>query len=116
MGDLIELHRTSKTGKLVQAPPPQRRKNAEVRSREYLTPAEVEAMIYAAKGSGRHGRRDAALIILTYRHALRVSELVALRKDQVDFEQGTLHVNRLKNGVPSVHPLRGSEIRALRQL
>ena len=56
------------------------------------------------------------MILLAYRHALRVSELVALRKDQVDFEQGTLHVNRLKNGVPSVHPLRGLEIRTLRQL
>jgi type 1 fimbriae regulatory protein FimE len=41
---------------------------------------------------------------------------VALRWDQVDLEQGLLHVSRLKNGVPSTHPLRGSEIRALRRL
>ena len=31
-------------------------------------------------------------------------------------KQGTLHVNRLKNGIPSVHPLGGSELRALRKL
>jgi type 1 fimbriae regulatory protein FimB/type 1 fimbriae regulatory protein FimE len=45
-----------------------------------------------------------------------VSELVALRWDQVDLEQGLLHVCRLKNGVPSTHPLRGPEIRAMRRL
>jgi type 1 fimbriae regulatory protein FimB/type 1 fimbriae regulatory protein FimE len=45
-----------------------------------------------------------------------VSELVALRWDQVDLEQGLLHVSRLKNGVPSTHPIRGPEIRALRRL
>jgi type 1 fimbriae regulatory protein FimB/type 1 fimbriae regulatory protein FimE len=73
-------------------------------------------MVEAAKETGRHGHRDSTLILLSYRHALRVSELVALRRDQVDLNAGTLHVNRLKNGTPSVHPLRGSELRALRRL
>lgn len=73
-------------------------------------------MLVAARGSGRHGHRDEALILLTYRHGLRVSELVALRWDQVDLDAGTLHVNRIKNGVAGVHPLRGPELRALRQL
>ncbi len=49
-------------------------------------------------------------------HGLRVSELVALRWDQVDLEQGMLHVRRRKNGIPSTHPLRGPELRALRKL
>jgi len=49
-------------------------------------------------------------------HGLRVSELVALRWDQIDLEQGLLHVSRLKHGVPSTHPLRGPEIRALRRV
>jgi type 1 fimbriae regulatory protein FimB/type 1 fimbriae regulatory protein FimE len=51
-----------------------------------------------------------------YRHGLRVSETVALRWEQADLKAGLLHVNRLKNGVPSTHPLRGPELRALRQL
>jgi type 1 fimbriae regulatory protein FimB/type 1 fimbriae regulatory protein FimE len=116
MNRVIQLPQTSKTGKSPEPRPPKRVPNAEVRSREYLTPTEVDAMIVAAKGAGRHGHRDSTILLLTYRHALRVSELAALRRDRVDLEQGTLHVNRLKNGTPSVHPLRGPEIRALRKL
>ena len=96
--------------------PPKRLPNKAVRSREYLTPDEVEGLITAAKNTGRHGHRDATLILLEYRHGFRVSELIALRWDQIDLKQGLLHVNRLKNGTPSNHPIRGPEIRALRRL
>ncbi len=70
----------------------------------------------AAGKVGRHGHRDATLLLLAYRHALRVSELVSLLWDAVDLKAGQLHVARLKNGLPSVHPLRGPELRALRRL
>ncbi len=96
--------------------PPRRPCNAEVRSREYLTPDEVEVLIKAAKCTGRHGHRDATLILISYRHGLRVSELIALRWDQVDLKAGRLHVVRLKHGSPSTHPLRGPELRALRKV
>ena len=96
--------------------PPRRMPNAAVRSREYLTGDEVDKLTTAARKVGRHRHRDATLIVIAYRHALRVSELIALRWDQVDLKQGLLHVSRLKNGTPSVHPLRGPEIRALRRL
>lgn len=56
------------------------------------------------------------MILLAYRHAFRVSELVSLRWDQVDLAQGRLHVRRRKNGNPSTHPLHGPELRALRRL
>ena len=102
----------TKNGKV----PPRRRTNAEVRSREFLTPDEIEKLMAAAGRVGRYRHRDKTLILLAYRHALRVSELVALRWDQVDLTQGLLHVTRLKNGVPSTHPLRGPELRALRRL
>jgi integrase len=55
---------------------------------------------------GRHVHRDSTLILLAYRHGLRVSELVALRWEQLDLKQGLLHVTRLKNGIASTHPLR----------
>jgi type 1 fimbriae regulatory protein FimE len=96
--------------------PPRRVANRERRTREHLTPQEVAKLINAAGRVGRYGHRDAALILLAYRHGLRVSELVAMRWDQIDLEQGLLHVSRVKSGVPSTHPLRGLEIRALRRL
>ena len=110
-------------GKKAKAPnivngkvPPPRRKNKDLRSREHLTSDEVDRLIASARSLGRHGHRDATLILIAYRHGLRVSELVALRWDMVDLKQGLLHVNRLKNGVTSTHPLRGPELRALRKL
>lgn len=96
--------------------PPRRVPNASVRSREYLTPDEVKMLMTAARKIGRHGHRDATLILLAYRHGLRVSELVALRWDQIDLKRGTVHVTRAKNGSDAVHPLRGLELRALRRL
>ncbi len=56
------------------------------------------------------------MILLAYRHGLRVSELIALRWDQLDLDQGFFHVQRLKRGMPSTHPLTAGEIRALRRL
>lgn len=95
---------------------PVRRRNADYRSREYLSEKEVVSVMTAAATQGRHGLRDSALILIAYRHGLRVSELVSLRWDQIDLAQGLVHIARLKNGVASVHPLRGPELRALRRL
>jgi len=96
--------------------PPRRLSNASRRKREYLTPDEIEKLLQASSKLGRHGARDRTLILLAYRHGLRVSELVSLRWDQVDLKAGLLHVARLKNGLASTHPIRGLELRALREL
>jgi type 1 fimbriae regulatory protein FimB/type 1 fimbriae regulatory protein FimE len=97
--------------------PPRRLANAVRRPREYLTAGEVERLIPAARSRpGRHGHRDATMILMAFRHGLRVSELCALRWDMLDLGQGHLHVHRLKNGRPGVHTVRGSELRALRRL
>jgi type 1 fimbriae regulatory protein FimE len=90
--------------------------NAAYRSREYLTEAEVEPPIEAARKRGRNGSRDAAAILLAYRHGLRAQELCSLRWSQIDLKHGRLHVNRAKGGIESVHPLHGPELRALRPL
>ena len=62
-------------------------------------------MIEAAKGN-RYGHRDATMILMAYRHGLRVSELVDLRWDQIDFDRATLAVRRVKQGTPehASHP------------
>src|ERR1700730_9357184 len=59
--------------------PPRRQSNLDRRTREYLTPAEVEKLLQASSKVGRHGARDRTLILLAYRHGLRVSELVTMR-------------------------------------
>jgi integrase len=92
-----------------------RRPNAELRTREYLTPGEVETLIEAAK-SNRRGHRDATMILIAFRHGLRAVEVCDLRWDQVDFDGAVLHVCRVKNGTPSTHPMSGDELRALRRL
>ena len=89
--------------------------NGNYRTREYLTEREVERLMKAA-GDNRHGQRDGTMILLAFRHGLRASELCSLRWDQVDLAHGRLHVCRLKNGMASVHPLTGAELRALRRL
>jgi integrase len=95
---------------------PVRPPNSDLRTREYLTPAEVEKLIKTAK-DGRYGHRDATLILIAFRHGLRASEICDLEWSQVEFgRSASLHVRRAKNGKPSVHPLRGDEIRALREL
>jgi len=94
---------------------PRRGRNGDLRTREYLTETEVERLMKASTGN-RHGHRDATMILVTYRHGLRVSELVDLRWDQVDFRTATLHVRRAKQGTPSTHPIIGDELRALRRL
>ena len=94
---------------------PVRKPNAELRTREYLTDAEVESLTEAAKGN-RYGHRDATMILMGYRHGFRPSELVDLRWDQIDFERATLAVRRAKRGTPSTHPIIGDEMRALRRL
>lgn len=96
--------------------PPRKPRNVDRRAREYLTPAEVERLIKAAGRIGRHQARDATLVLLMYRHALRVSETSHLRWDQIDLDMALLHVRRVKSGVPSAHPLHGPELRALRKL
>src|SRR5438128_6267813 len=90
--------------------------NSAYRVREYLTEKEVDRLIEAARKRGRNGVRDAAAILLAYRHGLRASELCALRWSQIDLRHGRLHVNRAKGGQESVHPLHGPELRALRPL
>jgi type 1 fimbriae regulatory protein FimB/type 1 fimbriae regulatory protein FimE len=86
-----------------------------LRTREYLTEAEVEKLMNAAKGN-RHGHRDTTMVLVAYRHGLRAAELVDLRWDQVEFKTATLHVRRVKAGTPSTHPILGDELRALRRL
>jgi type 1 fimbriae regulatory protein FimB len=81
--------------------------------RKHLTGREVERLIEATRGS-RNEARDRCLLLLMFRHGLRVSEACRLKLDQVDIESRVLHVARLKGGLSTTQPLRGDELRAVR--
>ena len=80
--------------------------------RKHLTVREVDRLIEATKGS-RNETRDRCLLLLMFRHGLRVSEACGLKLDQVDTESRVLHVARLKRGLSTTQPLRGDELRAI---
>jgi len=81
--------------------------------RKHLTILEVDKLLAATKGS-RLEARDRCLLLLMFRHGLRVSEACALRLDQVDIEGRVLHVRRLKKGLSTTHPLRADELRVVK--
>src|SRR5262249_39379362 len=83
--------------------------------RRYLTEREVERLMDCAQVRPLWAsRRDHDLV--AYRHGLRASEVCDLQWQQIELPEGRLHVPRVKNGIPSVHPIRGEEMRALRKL
>ena len=118
MGQVVEIGRRRKRGRtnVKRNVPPGRAKNADLRTREYLTPDEVSALVAHAGKVGRHRTRDRTLILALYRHGLRVSEAIDLKWDQVDFKRAEMHIRRLKGGTPAVHPIKGDELRLLRKL
>ena len=81
--------------------------------RHYLVSAEVDKLLAATKGS-RNEARDRCLLLLMFRHGLRVSEACGLILSQVDTESRVLHVHRLKDGLSTTHPLRPDELRAIK--
>jgi type 1 fimbriae regulatory protein FimB len=81
--------------------------------RKHLSGREFERLLDAIKGS-RNETRDRCLVLLMFRHGLRVSEACGLVLEQVDVESRVLHVARLKGGLSTTHPLRGDEIRAIK--
>lgn len=88
--------------------------DAHERGRDYLGPAQMDRLLSAAR-KGRHGARDHLLMLMMFRHGLRVSEAIMLRRDQVDLEQSRLWVVRLKGGLSVEHPIEGDELRAIRR-
>lgn len=79
--------------------------------RAYLTEDEVERLVSAAGNN-----RDRCMILMAYRHGLRVSELINLQWRQIRLDDGRIDVQRLKGSDDSVQPLSGREIRMLRKI
>ena len=93
---------------------PKKRRAASEGERKHLTLLEVDRLLAATKDNPRTGLRDRCLILLMFRHGLRVTEACAMRLDQVDLESKILQVQRLKGGLSTTQPLRTEEIRLLK--
>jgi type 1 fimbriae regulatory protein FimB len=81
--------------------------------RNFLTELEVKRLLDAAR-CGRHGTRDYLMVLLTYRHGLRVSELIDMRLRDLDLDAARIHVRRLKGSLSTIQPVEGDELRAIR--
>jgi integrase len=88
--------------------------DAHERRRDFLGEAEIAALLDAARRR-RHGTRDHLLILMMYRHGLRVSEAIALRREDANLKEARLWITRLKNGLSVEQPIAGDELRAIKR-
>lgn len=95
---------------------PTRKPNSEYRSREYLTLDEVNQLIELAATGRKFKLRNSLIVLMLFRHGLRISELVDFKWDAILWNDRKININRSKNGLSGVHPLLKDEYEKLLEL
>jgi site-specific recombinase XerD len=92
--------------------------NDSLRNREYLLESEITRLIAATKTNKDifFATRNHLIILLSYRHGLRISELIALKWAQIELEEARIHIKRLKGSNSGVHPMAADECRLVAKL
>jgi len=87
------------------------------RTREHLRPEEVRRFLEASRKPGlcRNPKRDYCLLLLMFRHGLRVSEACQIRVSDVDLVEKEIHIRRVKKGKGGTQPLHTGEPRAIKE-
>lgn len=75
--------------------------------------AEVKKLLAVCEGAGFLDRRDRALIVVLVDCGLRRGELLGLRVEDLDLDQGLIHVHRGKGGARRVAPIGNAATAAL---
>lgn len=81
--------------------------------KNFLTEAEIKKFLEASR-KGRHSVRDYCMMLVAYRHGLRVSELIDIRLKDLDLETGRIFVRRIKGSLSTHQPIEGDELRSIR--
>ena len=84
------------------------------RKKDFLNSTEIADLLSSAK-KGRHNIRDYLLLLMMYRHGLRVSEAISLRISDLNLAQSRIWIERLKNGLSVEQPIAGDELRAIKR-
>ncbi len=92
-----------------------RKPNKEIRPREFLYEHEIESMMKACRQM-RNGLRNETMILINFRRGMRPSETVRLKWEHICFQNNTMRVVRLKNGISGDHVIRGREVLLLKRL
>ncbi len=88
--------------------------NSHEKGKDYLSDSEMKTFLEASKKT-RYPKRNYLLLLMMYRHGLRVSEAISLKKSDVNLKDSRVWINRLKGGLSTEHPISGNELRAIKR-
>lgn len=82
----------------------------------HLEEGEVDLLRKAAGRLGRNGARDEAMVLLSFHHGLRASEVCCLRWERVFLKRGEIYISRCKGSCSGMHILFADDIAVLKRL